>query len=231
MNLYFLVEGRQTEKKVYQSWIGHVFSDLKKADVIGDVWTNNYRLFSIEGNTDRLDNIGKAIDEINWHNKIATGQGKEPFDHLFVCLDAEEIDWQIRLAQVEHLLVNQVTPTQSHAIVHNCCIETWFLGNREMMKRNPQSENLRVWKVFYDVSIECPESMTSYPGFRVKAEFHLEYLKEMLRERNLNYSKKLPRAVQEESYLRALVNRHEITGHIQSFGRLIAVWRSLNGKV
>ncbi len=231
MNLYFLVEGRRTEKKVYQSWISQVFSDLKKADLISEVRRDNYRLFSIEGNTDRVDNIERALAEINRHNSSAAEEGREPFDHLFICLDAEDVGFEIRLAQIESLVAGKVEPTHCHAIVHCCCIETWFLGNRKMMKRNPQSERLRRWKEFYDVSVNCPESMECHSDFRVKAEFHLEYLKEMLRERGLSYSKYKPNVVLKNTYLRALVGRYEKTGHLQSFGRLVTVWRALNGNI
>lgn len=231
MNLYFLVEGKQTEKKVYQSWIGHVFSHLKKADHIKDIGKDSYRLFSIEGNTDRVDNIERALKEISQHNSDALAEGREPFDHLFVCVDAEEAGFETRLAQVERLAAGKVDPTHCHAIVHNCCIETWFLGNRQMIKRNPQSERLRAWKSFYDVSKKCPESMECHPDFRLRAEFHLAYLKEMLHERGLNYSKSLPRPVQEHSYLLALVARHGKTGHIQSFGRLVESWRAIGGSI
>jgi hypothetical protein len=53
----------------------------------------------------------------------------------------------------------------------------------------------------------------------------------MLRERGLNYSKSLPRPVQESSYLLALVERHEKTGHIQSFGQLVKGWRAIGGTI
>lgn len=231
MNLYFLVEGRQTEKKVYQSWIGHVFSHLKKADLIEEVRRDAYRLIPVEGNTNRVDNIERALKEINQHNTTAAENGAEPFDHLFVCLDAEEVDLEAKVAQIEALVAGRVKPTQCHAVVHNCCIETWFLGNRQVMKRNPQSQRLRVWKAFYDVSKQCPESMECHPDFRLRADFHLEYLKEMLRERGLNYSKSLPRPVQESSYLLALVERHEKTGHIASFGHLVEEWRAIGGAI
>lgn len=231
MNLYFLVEGKQTEKKVYRSWIGHVFPYLKRAELIGDVREDSYRLFSIEGNTDRVDNIERALAEINQHNATAANNGKEPFDHLFVCLDAEDVAVGIRLSQVENLVVGKVGPTLCHAIIHNCCIETWFLGNKKMLKRNPQSTGLRKWKTFYDVSVNCPELMGAFSGYRTRAQFHFDYLKEMLRERNLRYSKEFPSAVQEEGYLKALVDRHEKTGHIQSFGRLLLLWRTLGGNL
>ncbi len=37
MNLYFLVEGRRTEKKIYGAWIHHVFPYLREAATIEEV--------------------------------------------------------------------------------------------------------------------------------------------------------------------------------------------------
>lgn len=233
MNLYFLVEGFQTEKKVYSSWVELVFPVLKKAETAGDVWHDSYRLFKIEGNTDRVDNIERALAEIERHNSLAEGEGRGLFDHLFICLDAEETPLQVKIVQLERLTTGRVSPTLCHSIIHNCCIETWFLGNKPMMKRrNLQSERFKKWKGFYDVSEKCPELMEKPPDYRrSKAWFHHDYLKEMLKERGLNYSKELPRTVQKSSYFRALVERHESTNHIQSFGRLITIWKSLGGSI
>lgn len=157
MNLYFLVEGFQTEKKVYRSWIEQVFPTLRKAETIGDVRHNTYRLFKIEGNTDRVDNIERALAEIERHNLMAEYEGRGIFDHLFVCIDAEDAPLPLKISQVEMLTSGRAMPTLCHPIVHNCCIETWFLGNRPLMKRrNLHSEQLKIWKEFYDVSEGCP---------------------------------------------------------------------------
>ena len=232
MNLYFLVEGKRTEKKVYRSWIDGVFPKLSRAETLDDVRHDTYRIFSIEGNTDRVDNIEKALAEIEWHNAKATSEGRDIFDYLFVCLDTEDSLIDMKIAQVEKLTNKRALPTICQVIVHHCCIETWFLGNQPMMKNNPQSEELRRLKEFYEVSLDCPEFMQKPEKYRSsKAWFHFDYLKEMLRERDLNYSKKLPRPVQERAYLKALVQRHEETSHLQSFGRLLSIWRSIGGNL
>lgn len=49
MNLYFLVEGRRTEKKVYRAWIHHVFPDLHEATTIEEVESNHFFLISGDG--------------------------------------------------------------------------------------------------------------------------------------------------------------------------------------
>jgi hypothetical protein len=66
-------------------------------------------------------------------------------------------------------------------------------------------------------------------GYRVKAHFHLDYLKEMMIEKGLSYNKENPGEVQKRTYLAALAKRYDKTGHLESFGRLVAVWRTLGG--
>ena len=46
MNLYFLVEGRRTEKKVYGAWIHYVFPHLRKAATIEEVESNHFFMIS-----------------------------------------------------------------------------------------------------------------------------------------------------------------------------------------
>jgi hypothetical protein len=71
--------------------------------------------------------------------------------------------------------------------------------------------------------------MGAYPGFAVKAQFHYEYLKAMLRERNVHYVKRRPVHVVDRVYLEALVERSTKTGHIPSFGQLVQLWRTIGG--
>ncbi len=222
MNLYFFLEGRRTEPKVYRAWLAQVFPHLTEVKAISEANADSYLLISGFGYPQLLNRIDEVVADIERHGGV---------DHLFVCLDSEEDKPEDRIREVEDRIVGKLTATDCHAIIHNCCIETWFLGNRQVMKRNPESEKLRTFKTFYDVSVNCPELMGCPPGYRIRAHFHLDYLKEMLRERGLSYSKEQPREVQKKSYLAALVRRHEKTGHLQSFGRLVTIWRTLNGNI
>jgi hypothetical protein len=222
VNLYFFLEGRRTEPRVYRAWIGHVFPHLTEAKVIADMRQDNYLLVSGDGYPQCLNRIDGILEDIERHGGV---------DHFFVCLDAEEEPPEVKLGEIESYLADKNPAVTCHAVIHNCCIETWFLGNRRMMRRNPQSQRLRQWKAFYDVSLGCPELMGVPSGYRIRAHFHLDYLKEMLGERRLTYSKQQPGAVQEQHYLKSLAERHEQTGHIQSFGRLMLLWRSLGGDI
>jgi hypothetical protein len=220
VNLYFFLEGRRTEPKVYRAWVRHVFPQLTEVGIISDVQRDNYMLKSGFGYPQLLNRVDEILADITGHGGI---------DHFFICLDAEEDQPEERAQEIEKRVTRKLPNTLHHIIIHNCCIETWFLGNSRMMKRNPQSERLRRFKQFYDVSVNCPELMGYPAGYRVKAHFHLDYLKEMMIEKGLSYTKENPREVQNRTYLAALAKRHDKTSHLESFGRLVAVWRTLGG--
>ena len=223
MNLYFFVEGRRTEPKVYRAWLGHVFPNLTEVQAISAIRQDHYLMVSGFGYPQCLNRIDEILEDIERHGAI---------DHFFICIDAEEEPAELKIEELEKRITGRSAKTACHAIVHNCCFETWFLGNRQMMKRrNIQGERLRQWKAFYDVRDSCPELMGAFSGYRTRAQFHIDYLREMLGERGLTYSKQHPGEVQKQSYLKALVERHENTSHLQSFGRLLSVWRSLGGSI
>jgi len=45
MNVYFIVEGRRTEKKVYPAWLGHLIPELRRVNWAFEADNNNYYLF------------------------------------------------------------------------------------------------------------------------------------------------------------------------------------------
>jgi hypothetical protein len=49
MNIYFLVEGRRTEKKVYPKWISILLPELSEVKNVFLVRNNNYLVFSGNG--------------------------------------------------------------------------------------------------------------------------------------------------------------------------------------
>jgi hypothetical protein len=108
--------------------------------------------------------------------------------------------------------------------VQHCCLETWFLGNEKMMPARPADERLRRYAAFYDVRTRDPEGMGCMPGLSRRAQFHFEYLRQMIRARgdHLSYSKTDPGPVVEVAYYRALEARAK-KGHIASFGVLADV--------
>jgi len=46
MNIYFLVEGRRTEKKVYPRWLSYLLPELKEVTDPFEIGFNNYYVFN-----------------------------------------------------------------------------------------------------------------------------------------------------------------------------------------
>lgn len=213
MNIYFLVEGRRTEKKVYPKWLRHLIPELSEIRNPFAVNRNNFYIFNGNGFPSILNNhLRNSVEDVN---NIGN------FDYLVMCIDADELEVQERTKEVMDFFIeediNLNSNTQFVLIVQNRCIETWCLGNRRVYKRNPSEETAREYVNFYDVSVDDPELMGKLDSFQTKAQFHASYLKEMLFERNIRYSKNHPNGIVEKTYLNEMIKRFQETRHITSF--------------
>ena len=220
MNLYIIVEGVRTEPMVYTAWLSLLAPQLQKVDDARKAQTNNYYLFSAGGIPSIYSHISNAVADIN---DINSG-GKGHYDYLMVCLDTEGD----ALTQLEKRINEQLTKdkrelkdAQLVLFEQNICMETWFLGNRNVFKSNPQEEEFIRYISHYNVRDNDPELMGNIENgnFSTTAQFHCRYLQVMFKERNMKYSKTGPTAVCEKSYLDQLIKRYEETKHIPSFGR------------
>ena len=219
MNLYVIVEGKSTEPQVYSAWLHILAPHLTKIDDAWDVDDNNYYLFSSNGIPSIYQHVANAIADINEIN--AGDKGK--YDYLIVCLDTEEETREYIEEQINKVLEdNGVALKDAKLLVfeQKVCMETWFLGNRRVFKSNAQDAELLNYISEYNVRNQNPEVMGNLrpDKFSTKAKFHLDYLKRMLKERNIKYSKTNPSAVCQKSYLDQLISRYEETNDIQSFG-------------
>ena len=216
MNLYVIVEGRRTEKKVYPAWFNHIVPDLNRVSWPHEVEENNYFLFNGNGYPALLHNhLKNSIDEVNELGN---------FDYLVLALDVDESTIKGRIQEVnsfieEHAL--KLNQAELIIIPQNRCIETWFLGNKKVFKQNPQDPDLLEYIKFYNVQVNDPEEMGTYQGFNSFSQFHGAYCTKFLRERNIRYSKNRPNGVVDKDYLESLISRNNETNHIQSFRRLI----------
>lgn len=222
MNFYFFFEGQRTEPRVFRAWMKEVFPDLTEARKLSELKQNNFFVRSGRGYPAYLDRIEEVILDIERRGTV---------DHFFVCVDAEDDPVKI-LDAIQKRVAGRFPQTACQIIIANCCIETWFLGNEVMMPQQPARALLGEFKKHYDVSVHCPESMPLWRKYgRTRAQFHKAYLKELLRENGHSYSEINPGVVRSKEYLVALVSRHSNTGHIQSFGHLIAAWRTIGGSI
>ncbi|OWP83002.1 hypothetical protein BWK59_12835 [Flavobacterium davisii] len=215
MNLYFILEGEKTEVILYPKWISHLRPDLKQVDFERDVVENNYYIFSGGGIPSIYNHTVNAIKNIN-DNPV--------FDKLIVCLDGEEIGVNARIAEIKEYIQKSGVilndKCEIEYVIQNVCIESWFLGNRKIVKRIPENIKLREFIQYYNVVENDPELMDKMEGFRNKAHFHFAYFREILKEHNLTYSKSRPKVVLEESFLNELKNRTEQTNHLPTLKSL-----------
>jgi hypothetical protein len=202
MNVYFLVEGKRTERKVYPAWLGHLLPELRRVERLRDAVENNYYLISAEGYPSILqEHLPNALNDVN---------NVDRYTHLVVCLDAEELAVAERRREVFDCVTRfrgGLARAELSVIVQNRCIETWFLGNRKVVSRTPQSEVLRRYLAFFDIRKEDPEQMGVFKGFVSHASFHGKFLEEVFAERGIRYSKTRPGHVMDAAYLDELLYR------------------------
>ena len=200
MNLYFLVEGK-TERKVYPQWLSHLLPNFSRVDTYDEVSKNNYFLISGGGFPSLLDTqLRLSIEEVN-----ASGK----YNFLVVCLDSDDESPDDKKAMVHHFLEKNrlEISCQLKIIVQNKCMETWFMGNQVVYPRNI-SEDFRPFANFYDVLKNDPELMQKPKSFVESSSiYHYEYLRQMLLEKNIRYSKTRPNEVGKAYYLEELRKR------------------------
>ena len=219
MNFYIVVEGDQTEMSVYPAWLSILAPTYTRIENAWNVGENNYYIFSGGGIPSIYTHVKNAVLDINSINN----KGESRYDYLLVCLDTEEETREYILGQInKELQSNNVALQDADLIVfeHKVCMETWFLGNQNVFKDNPQNAEYLEYIKYYNVGHDNPEEMGNMDEnkFATTAKFHLRYLKRMLEERNMTYSKNNTIVVQQQAYLQQLINRYGITGHIATFG-------------
>jgi len=219
MNFYIVVEGDQTEMSVYPAWLSILAPTYTRIDNAWEVDENNYYIFSGGGIPSIFKHVKNAVLDINSIN----GKGGSRYDYLLVCLDTEEESRDYVLSRInDELQASNVERQDAELVVfeHKVCMETWFLGNQGVFKDNPQNAEYLEYIKYFNVGQNNPEEMDNMDEnrFATTAKFHLRYLKRMLEERNMTYSKNNTIAVQQQAYLQQLISRFETTGHIATFG-------------
>lgn len=222
MNLYFILEGDKTEVILYPQWIEYVLTNYSKVNFENEATENSYYIFSGGGIPSIYNHTVNAIKNIN-DNPI--------YDKLIVCLDGEEIGVEARLNEIKSYIdksgVKLTESCEIHFVIQNICIETWFLGNRKIVKKIPEGLKLREFLAHYDVTENDPELMNKIDSYRNKAHFHYSYFREILKEHNLTYSKSKPKVVMEKTYFEQLEKRTKDTEHIPTFKQLLDLLYSI----
>jgi hypothetical protein len=226
MNVYFLVEGRRTESRLYPAWIAHLVPHLTRVYAFSDAVANNFYLISADGQPSitgqELVNAVREVEEAN------------SYDYLVVVLDAEELTVAEKIAEVERAIKDAETheglfmrSTRLAVVVQHRCIETWLLGNRRIFTRTPQDPDLMDFVSHYNVMNDDPEAMPCHRRFKLHAKFHFEYLRAIFRERGLTYSKSRPGMTADAAYLEELIRRiQDCPRHLASFSRFLELCRN-----
>jgi hypothetical protein len=202
MNLYFLVEGK-TERKVYPQWISHLVPALTRVDFPSGAIDNNYYLISGGGFPSILDN--HLIDSISDVNE----SGK--YEYLVIVIDTDSITAEEKVREVnEYISTNNIATNGFELVIipQVVCMESWFLGNKKIYSRNSSNIETASFANYYNVAINDPEAMPKpYDFDGTIGDYHYQYLKNMLAERNIRYSKSHPKEVGKRYYLDELRER------------------------
>lgn len=225
MNIYFLLEGRRTEKKVYRAWLNHLIPRLTEAKFYNRVEENNFFLLSLEGYPSVInDGIPLAIEHI---------QETQKYQYLVICLDADEDSVNFRKNEIDEYIKKNnlnISGINIVKIIQNRCIETWFLGNRKIFNtRQPKLDKLQQYFNYYDVCLKDPELMGNYNTQYNHAQFHELYLVAIFKAKGLTYSKKRPGIVLEKYYLKELQKRIlDNRQHLKTFQSFISFCQQIN---
>ncbi|MEY2830446.1 MAG: hypothetical protein RIQ33_2304 [Bacteroidota bacterium] len=234
MNLYFLVEGEETEKEVYPAWLGLLNPELQRVYSIQDISKNNYYLQAANGKDAMLGRILVAtIDNINSSN----------FNYLVLCIDTDNIAVEDKINEVNDKINDALKKLNFKKINAEVvivpqikCIESWFLGNKEMYPENFENSDFEKFHQHFNVSENNPEIMIAPDWVSdTDAWFHERYLRNLFKQKKggaFTYNKSKPGIVKDEDYLKNLILRaNDGNNHIQSFKLFYDFCQEIKNKI
>jgi len=217
VNLYFLLEGKRTEPKIYPKWLSHLLPNYSQVFSLNDIKHNNYYIISGKGYPSILNHIQNSIMDFKKYRNI---------DYLIISVDCDEDTPDKRYLTITDIIngfIDGIDKEKIQIILQNRCIETWLLGNKKIFVHNPQDNDLKKYISHYNVEYNDPEKMEKYISFNTTSQFHLAYLKKLLNEKNITYTKTDPSDTTEEYYLKQLIKRVRKTNHLKSFSSFLEV--------
>ena len=209
MKLAFIVEGKSTEKKIYHQWVQYLIPKIKYIKLEEDFVDNSFKIISSEGYPFLLDTIKDFFKDV---------QEDASIDYIFICFDSEEDDYQTKYDLMKRYIKEcpQISAGIKIIVQHHC-LETFLISNRSINISRTSCETLKKYRDFYNVNVNDPEKITSIDE-RTIAQFTYHYLKLLLKEKGLNYSKRNTKDVETRDYFNKIVKRYKDSKHIQSFG-------------
>jgi len=218
MNIYVVVEGEVGEKRVYQNWVPLVNPDLTYVPHISDIASNNFSIISGGGYPNYKNVIEAAFKDIDDYSTV---------DRLVIAADSEELSYEEKRCEIEDFISNYEFMVEVRIVIQHFCLETWALGNRAIIRNNPQCPVLAKYKRFYNVINLDPEALPAYQEQGLnRAQFAMAYLKRAVNDkyRNLTYNKSKPDVLLHPNYYKRVKDRYEQTGHLCSFNDFLSAF-------
>ena len=210
MNVYLIVEG-EAEKIVYAHWVRLTNPSLRIVNDINEVQHNNLIIFSGGGQPNYFEVIEAGVEDVSANEKL---------DRLIIAIDSEEMSFGEKWREIDEFVIELGKNLDYKIIVQHFCLETWALGNKVIVSRNPRDPEIQELKKYFDVLNNDPELLPDYPENNLnRSQFAEYYLRKLLNEkyRNLTYTKKNPQALLHKKYFLQVKKRCETTSHIKSF--------------
>ena len=215
MNYYVVVEGDRSEADVYPHWIKHINPQLKQEYSLADIVNNSFYLVSGHGYPNYLQIIKDAINDCNTTAAI---------DRLIIAVDSEEMGVVEKRREIESIIDEVGSTKDTRIIIQEMCFESWCLGNRKAIQRNPQNATLARYIANYNVIDLDPAKMPSLEEGLTPGQMAFKYLSLAMQEKGIFYSKANARYVSDAKYFFHLQKRATETNHIETFKDLVSAF-------
>ena len=215
MTIYMVVEGPVGEKSLYGKWIKFLNPSLSIVENIEEIQDNSVYIISGGGHPNYFNVIENAVSDI---------KNLKLFDRFVVAVDSEEFTFNQRKKEIEEHISSLNPNVDVKVIIQHYCLETWALGNRRIVKRNPQNAQIRKILKFYNILQLDPEELPCPPWEELtRAQFSAKLLRLVLNEKykQLTYTKRNPKVLLHKKYYDRVSERYKEGKHIQSFGTFI----------
>ena len=205
-----VVEG-PTEKRVYGHWVPLTNPVLSVVSDINKIKNNNVFIVSGGGYPHYFNTIESGVKDVTENSQ---------FDRFVVAIDSEEMTFDEKYNEVKKRIDLLNVELEYKIIVQHFCIETWALGNKVIVTRNPDDPKIKQYKKIFDVLHQDPELLPKNTKDDLnRSQFADSYLRKLLNEKykNLTYTKSNPEVLLNDTYYDQVKSRFQKTGHIPSF--------------
>jgi hypothetical protein len=219
MNYFIVVEGKRVEPAVYDKWISYLNPKLHPISHISEFKEDNYLIFPGYGYPFYFGVINDAIQDVLNNPTI---------DYLIIAIDSEEMTYEEKYQEIHDSISDYIDKINIIIIVQHFCIETWALGNRLIIRRNPENAQLKRYIRYFNVVTNDPELLSPIEQEDLtRSQFAEKYLRKALNDkyRNLTYSKNKPDVLVHPKYFQQVKLRYDTTKHIRSFGKFLDAFK------